>query len=165
MSCKAVTIRRYRESDFEGAARLVRNLFTKFVIPDASPKGVDFWSGYLSLRRSNRETLKRRYSLETIAFVALAHGRIVGLVMGTIEELKRLFVKEGYHGMGIGRQLMSRFEQECVRHGATRFKITASLHAASFYTRMGCKKTTGIRNLHGLKVQPMKKILRQRGNR
>ena len=33
------------------------------------------------------------------------------------------------------------------------------MYAVPFYQKIGYKKTTGIRNLHGLKVQPMKKVL------
>jgi hypothetical protein len=43
--------------------------------------------------------------------------------------------------------------------GVGHYKITASLYAVPFYSKMGCKKTTGIRSFHGLKVQPMKKYI------
>ena len=38
---------------------------------------------------------------QTIAHVALHRGRIVGMVNGTPKELKRMFVRPGYHGKGI----------------------------------------------------------------
>jgi GNAT superfamily N-acetyltransferase len=91
--------------------------------------------------------------------VAVARREIVGIVMGTRAELTRLFVRERYHGNGIGRKLVARFEEECRRVGGTRYRIVASLYAVPFYERVGCRKTTGVRNIHGLPVQPMKKVL------
>ena len=161
MSRAEISIRRYRGPDFEGAARLVRGVFAKFVMPDATPRGVDYWTKYLSLAKANREKLRKSYSRETIAFVALDRGKIIGVVMGTTDELKRVFVRGGYRRKGIGRGLMRRYERECLLQGGRRFRITASLYAVPFYTRMGCRRTTGIRSFHGLKVQPMERVLPQ----
>jgi GNAT superfamily N-acetyltransferase len=154
-----VTIRRYRQSDFEPAARLVRDLFAKFIMPDATPEGEAWWSSRLSLGRANREDQRRRYAREPLSFVAVENRAVVGIVTGTRAELTRLFVRERHHGNGIGRKLVARFEAECRRIGGTRYRIVASLHAVPFYERMGCRKTTGVRTLHGLPVQPMRKVL------
>ena len=80
--------------------------------------------------------------------------------MGTPDELKRLIVDEPYQRTGVGRNLMARFEAECLRQGSTRYRIVAALGAVRFYQRLGCRRTTGVRNAHGLKVQPMRKELR-----
>jgi hypothetical protein len=37
--------------------------------------------------------------------------------------------------------------------------LRSSLYATPFYESVGYKKTTGIRHFHGLRIQPMKKIL------
>jgi len=154
-------IRRYRQSDFEAAARLVRRVFAKFVLPDATPEGVEWWSRLFSLRGEDGERLRELYARETIAFVAVEGGWIVGVVMGTTAELKRIFVSERAHGRGIGRRLLRRFEEEFLRQGGMRYRIVAALGAVPFYEGAGCKKTTGVRNLRGLRIQPMRKVLRK----
>ena len=159
ISCKVVTIRRYRESDLEGAAKVERSLFAKFTKPYATPEGAVYWSRHISLAKSNREKLNKRYSREPISFVALDHGDVVGVVTGTPDELNRLFVKQSYHRMGIGQKLLRRYERECLQQGVGCYRIKALPLAVSFYTRMGCKKTTGMRISRGLKVQSMKKVL------
>jgi len=79
--------------------------------------------------------------------------------MGKKNELVRLFIHHRYHGKGIGQKLMQRYEAQCLRRGAISIRVHASLYAVGFYTKMGYKKTTGVRNVKGLKVQPMKKVL------
>ncbi len=69
-----------------------------------------------------------------------------------------------HHRLGIGSQLVDRFEDECKRQGSKQVKVAATLYAVPFYTRMGYKKTTGLRSGwsfggSGLVYQPMKKIL------
>ena len=86
-------------------------------------------------------------------------GKDIAVATGTVDELVRLFVHHRYHGKGIGRNLMQRFEQECLRKGSTSIRIRSSLYAVPFYLKMGGKKTTGMRNFKGLKCQSMKKIL------
>jgi GNAT superfamily N-acetyltransferase len=128
-------------------------------MPDASPVGIAWWSRHLGLTKANRERLAQRYADEPIAFVAEDGGTIVGIVMGTVDELRRLFVRRRCQGQGIGQRLMERYERECRRRGSTRFRIVAALSAVPFYVRMGCKRTTGVRTHHGLPVQPMRKTL------
>lgn len=154
-----IRIRKYRHSDFEPVARLVRKLFHKFVMPDASPDGVKWWTIFHSLKKENHENIIRRFNECSICFVAVDKGKIVGTVMGTTDEMVRLFVKESYHGRGVGKILAERFEKECKKMGSSQYRIIASLWAVPFYQKIGCRKTTGIRNLHGLKIQHMKKIL------
>jgi hypothetical protein len=39
--------------------------------------------------------------------------------------------------------------------------LRGSLYATPFYQSMGYRKTTGVRKLHGLKIQPMRKELKR----
>jgi GNAT superfamily N-acetyltransferase len=156
-----VVIRRYRQSDFDAAARLVLKVFLKAVLPDATPEGAQRWPIFLNPRGGNGERLRESYSRETIGFVAVEGEKIVGVVMGTTGELKRIFVSERVQGQGIGRRLLRRFEDECVRQGGKQYRIVSALGAVRFYEEAGCKKTTGIRSMYGLRVQPMRKVLRK----
>ena len=53
---------------------------------------------------------------------------------------------------------MEMFEKDCRNLGARKYRIISALYAVPFYERMGCKKSTGVRAIHGLKVQPMKQV-------
>ncbi|MCG3181930.1 MAG: hypothetical protein BIFFINMI_04376 [Phycisphaerae bacterium] len=154
-----ITIRKYQASDFDEAATLVHEVYAKFVAPDGTAEGARWWLDYLNPAGDNREKLRTRWAEETIGYVAVSGRRIVGIVMGTTEELKRLFVKESLHSRGIGRSLMHRFERECRRRGAKRYRVVASLFAVPFYLRMGCRRSTGVRSVHGLKIQPLTRVL------
>ncbi len=109
------------------------------------------------------ENLAKRYAGEMISLVATNNGKIVGTAMGTKDELIRLYVRHRYHGTGIGRSLMQRFEQQCIQRGSRSIRIRSSLQAVLFYLKMGYNKTTGKRNFRGLKCQSMKKICERDG--
>ena len=109
--------------------------------------------------KANLKNLAKRYAGDTIAFVATNDEKIVGAAMGTKDELIRLFIRDQHHSRGIGRKLMHRYEQQCHRRKSKSIRILASLYAVDFYVKLGCKKTTGVRNLKGMRVQPMKKVL------
>lgn len=99
-----------------------------------------------------------------VVYVAEGGGEIVGVLRGRRERLASLFVRADHQRRGIGRRLVERFEQESVRQGAGVVRLAATLYAIPFYTAMGYRKTTGIRNGwsfqgRGLQYQPMKKVL------
>ena len=66
--------------------------------------------------------------------------------------------------LGIGRQLVAQFEEECRQQEVTVIRVAATLYAIPFYAALGYRKTTGVRNGwsfegRGLRYQPMKKVL------
>ena len=154
-----LNIRRYRKNDLEAVARIVFDQWERFIVCDCTPQGAKYWRSYLEPTKANIKNLAERYGGDTIAFVATDSENVVGAAMGTKNELIRLFVRHQHHNRGIGRRLMHRYEQQCRRQEAKSIRILASLHAVEFYTKLGCKKTTGVRNLKGMTIQPMKKIL------
>jgi GNAT superfamily N-acetyltransferase len=102
-----------------------------------------------------------------MVFVAEMDGGIVGVLRGRDDKLQSLFVRGDFHRRGIGRELVQRFEQECMRRGSRKIVLMSTLYAIPFYQVMRYKKSTGIRNMHsfegwGLKYQPMRKMLRCR---
>ena len=100
-----------------------------------------------------------------MVFVATyRRSRIVGVLRGSKEKMRSLFVDGRMHHHGIGRKLVRRFEKECLAQGAEVIRLAATLYAIPFYEKMGYKKSTGIRQTDcfdgtGLKYQPMKKQL------
>jgi GNAT superfamily N-acetyltransferase len=154
-----LSIRKYDDADFFAVSRLIQQVFEKYILPDANSDGEVYWSAFHSLSNDNLENIKCRFKSCRVRFVAELNNEIVGTVMGNAEELVRIFVCETCHGKGIGKKLFKSFDSELKDLGVGHYKITASLYAVPFYTKMGCKKSTGIRNFHGLSVQPMKKFL------
>ncbi len=99
-----------------------------------------------------------------MVLVAEEDGEIVDVLCGRKERLASLFVRGDHHRRGIGRRLVEQFEQECMRQEATVIRVAATLYAIPFYTALGYRRTTGVRNGWsfegtGLKYQPMKKVL------
>jgi len=162
-----VTIRRYRESDAPGAGRLIADTFSEFNLSFASPAQRERLLGPFqharSLEKSHQEAIAGVIRSEMV-FVAEVDGEIVGILRGRTDRLASLFVRGDYHRQGIGRRLVARFEEACVRRGATEVKVAATLYAVPFYQEMGYRKTTGVRSGRsfegtGLMYQPMKKVL------
>lgn len=162
-----VTIRRYRESDAPGAGRLIADTFSEFNLSFASPAQRERLLGPFqhagSLEKLHQEAIARVIRSEMV-FVAEVDGEIVGILRGRTDRLASLFVRGDYHRQGIGRRLVARFEEACVRQGATEVKVAATLYAVPFYQEVGYRKTTGVRSGRsfegtGLMYQPMKKVL------
>jgi GNAT superfamily N-acetyltransferase len=139
---------------------MVRDVFHQFITPDATDDGAAWWSSFHSLSKKNMSRIRLRFAECPIRYVALDGSHIVGTVMGTPTELKRIFVHPRCHRRGIGRRLMEMFEKDCRKLGVRKYRIISGLYAVPFYERMGCKRSTGVRMVHGLKVQPMKRVLR-----
>ncbi len=154
-----IRIRQYRKSDLQSGAKIAWGLWQKFFIRHCTAQGARWWQAHLAPVKSNMDKIGQRYAAAPISFVATDKGKAIGMVMGKKNELVRLFVHQRYHGKGIGRKLVLRYQAQCLRHGAISITVHSSLYAVGFYTKMGYKKTTGVRNLKGLKVQPMKKVL------
>ncbi len=162
-----ITIRPYQEGDAEGIGILIADTFAKYNLSYASPEEQQLLLGPFRNARSadpaHREAIVNIIQA-SILLVAEDEGEIVGVLRGRTERLQSLFVSGSHHRRGIGRRLVELFEQECRREGAARIGLAASLFAVPFYTRLGYKKTTGVR--HGpcfdgkdLPFQPMRKVL------
>lgn len=163
-----VVIREYDEAhDARAVGRLIADTFTQynlgFVTADELPLFLGpFWNAGSAdpvHMAAIAEVIRAR-----VVFVAANETDIVGVLRGRVDRLQSLFVLGDWHGHGIGRRLVDRFEHWSVQHGAQRIKVAATLYAVPFYTRLGFKKTTGVRlgwcfDGSGLPYQPMKKML------
>jgi len=162
-----ITVHHYRETDAEGVGKLIADTFSEFNLSFASPEERKLLLGpFLYARspeKSHREEIARVIRASMV-FVAEDDGEIVGVLRGRKDRLQSLFVRGDRHLHGIGRRLVERFEQECLRQGATAIRVAATLYATPFYSKMGYKRTTGVRSGRsfegsGLMYQPMKKTL------
>ncbi len=161
------TIRPYRESDAERVGRLIADTYSRFNLSFASPDELAKLLGPFrhawSAEPAHREAISQVIRAPMV-FVAEEDGEIVGVLRGRRERLASLFVRGDRHRRGIGRRLVEQFEQECIRQDVTVIRVAATLYAIPFYTALGYRRTTGVRNGwsfegRGLRYQPMKKVL------
>ncbi|MEK6847297.1 MAG: GNAT family N-acetyltransferase [Nanoarchaeota archaeon] len=155
-------IRNYRVKDTEQIASLIKTTFLKY---NGSEGGRESVEKYVD--RHSRERLPELTDMlkkDDILFVAEDHGGVVGIVRGNENRVFQLFVDGKYHGQGLGRMLMERFEQIARRMGSKLINLRSSLYAVPFYEHLGYKKTTGVRTFKkrfgDIKYQPMRKELK-----
>ena len=155
-----MTIRRFKESDIQEVSTLAMTTFLKFNGKDyfsesAIQKVLDSWD----YQKNNHfvEDMRRT----DIYFCAIdSQENIIGLIRGTKDKVKSLFVHGDFHHQGIGRMLMNMFEFEARNQGSRQITLESSLFAAPFYERMDFQRTSDLINFEGLKVYSMRKDLK-----
>lgn len=153
------TIRKFKKSDAKEAALLVAQVFKKYNHREATSAALKRYINYIHPNKNSPERLLQIFARTPICFVAVNNKKIIGVIRGRINRINNLFVDGKYHHQGVGRALILRFENETKKYKVYILKVRASLYATPFYQKMGYKKTTGVRNFHGIKMQPMKKKL------
>ncbi len=161
-----ITIRSYTDSDAESVGILIADTYSQYNLDFASPRELPKLLGPFAQARSTEPAHRKaiiRVLKAAMLFVAEEDNEIVGVLRGRKERLQSLFVRGTHHRRGIGRKLVEHFEAECLRQGSNKVVLAATLFAVPFYTAMGYKKSTGVRNGWsfegaGLKYQPMKKV-------
>jgi GNAT superfamily N-acetyltransferase len=154
-----ITIRKYRREDARAASALIGETFARFNANEGSVQAVRWYVGIYRPTGRKTEDIHLRFLRTPIFFVAVRAARIVGVVRGTHNQLINLFVDGDHHRSGIATRLVRRFERTCLDAGSTEIRVRGSLFATPFYQSLGYRKTTGVRNFHGLKIQPMRKRL------
>ena len=152
-------IRKFKISDTIPVANLISQTFATFNNMEGTKKAVQRYIDHYNPKKNDVEKIKEGFLLTPLFFVAEEKGKIIGIVRGTKNRVINLFVYGQYHRKGVGKKLMQKFEQEAKKQHSKEIRIRASLFAIKFYQGAGYKKTTGIRNFMGLKVQPMLKVL------
>ncbi len=151
-------IRKFQTKDTKEAALLARNVFMKY-------NGLDYFEKegvertLIALDPEKNPNLSEDFKKTSIFYVAEEGNKIIGIIRGTKERMNSFFVDESYQKKGIGRKLVSKFEETAKKSGSQKIKVEASLYAVPFYQKVGYKKSTGMRNFKGLKVFPMRKTL------
>lgn len=152
-------IRKFKISDTESVAKLISKTFATFNEKEGTKKAVQRYINHYNPKKNDVDKIKEGFLQTSLFFVVEEKGKIIGIVRGTKNRVVNLFVDGKYHGKGIGKKLMQKFEREAKNLHSKEIRIRASLFAIKFYQVAGYKKTTGIRNFMGLKIQPMKKVL------
>jgi predicted N-acetyltransferase YhbS len=160
-------IRGYQEQDAAEVGLLIKNTYSEFNLDFLDPKdqepflGPFFYAG--SSDQSHLDEIKRMIQSEVV-LVAEDKGKIVGVLRGRMGRLGSLFVSKSHHAQGIGRSLVEHFEDRIRVRGGGVLLVASSLYAVPFYSKLGYKKSTGVRKSwsfqgYGFPIQPMKKIL------
>ena len=147
-------IRKYKPSDVKQVAEVISSTFKKFNNKEGTEEAVNQYIKSYSPENDAKE-LQNSFERTPIHFVAIDRSKIIGMIRGNKTRVVNLFVSGKYHGKGIGKNLLMTFERKAKKQSSSFIKIRASLYATPFYQNQGYKKTTGIRNFMGLKVQPM----------
>ena len=160
-----ITIRNYTENDAGEVGRLIADTYSEFNLCFTTPEDRDLMLGPFRHAHSDDEDHQQAIveNLHSPIFlVAETEGQIVGVLRGREERLASLFVRKKYQHQGIGRKLVESFEAEMQARHVAVIRVAATQYAVPFYSRLGYKKSTGLRNSwsfdgYGLPVQPMKK--------
>jgi GNAT superfamily N-acetyltransferase len=162
-----IWIRNYQPEDAKAVGCLIADTYSEYNLSFATPEELvkllgPFWFAR-SEQLDHRQAIAAAIEAEMV-FVAQDQDQVVGVLRGRSERLQSLFVHGSHHRRGIGRLLVQRFEEVCLRQGSSQVKVAATLYAVPFYAHMGFKKTTGVRpgwsfGGTGLIYQPMKKVL------
>jgi GNAT superfamily N-acetyltransferase len=163
-----ISIRNFTQSDSKEIGRLIADTYSEFNLAFASPQQKTLMLGPFRHAHSADEAHQSAIAdvLESpILLVADIEGQIAGVLRGRPERLASLFVHKDHHRRGIGRKLVEQFEAEMIAQHVPVIRVAATLYAVPFYSRLGYKKSTGVRrswsfNGYGLPVQPMKKVLK-----
>jgi len=160
-------IRKYKSADLEQYVSVVRETYQKTNAREATRAGMDAFLSLLDVK-TNRKRIEKVFQDSTYVGVAVEQKKIVGVVriMHNLRNkdtksywLSNLFVLPSYHRHGVGGQLLQIAIDDVEKRGGREIKCMSSIYAIPFYTKYGFKKTTGVRNVGGKRVQPMRKSL------
>jgi GNAT superfamily N-acetyltransferase len=154
-----IIIKKFKVFRTKEVASLIVKTFSEFNSGDGSRKGIKNYLNFYNIEDYNLQKLKIIFLKNSIFFLAIDGKKIIGIIRGEKDRIINLFINGNYHGRGIGKKLVKKFENEAKKNGSMKIKIKASLFAVPFYKKMGYKKSTGIKKRIGIKTQPMKKII------
>lgn len=164
-----VTIRTYDADDAEQVGRLIADTYSACNLAFLPPEERGPHLGPFRFAHSPDPAHQEAIAAvvwSPMTYVAEDDGQIVGVLRGRKERLASLFVHADHQRRGVGRRLVEHFEGESIAQGTTVLRVASTVYAVPFYTALGYKRSTGLRNGwsfegRGLPVQPMKKRLVQ----
>lgn len=139
-------------------SKLTKDTYERFCFDDGNKEAS---MGYMDMYDTDKDIdlTRKIMNMSKMFFVACDGDKIVGLVRGSSDRIRGLYVDRDRQGEGIGRKLVEVFEKEAIKQGSRMIKIRSSSYAVPFYEKMGYKKSTGTRLMGGVMIQPMKKVI------
>jgi len=138
-------------------ANLVYKTYQNFNKHEADKKSLSNYLSRFDNATNSADSLAKRFKWSNINFGAFSGKKLIGIIRGKSNRIINLFVAGDFHNQGVGERLINLFERQAKKEKSKLIKIRSSLYAVGFYSKMGYKKTTGVRLCKGLREQPMKK--------
>jgi GNAT superfamily N-acetyltransferase len=132
---------------------LVARVFDEFVAPGYSPEGVQAFLDY-----ANSAALRERSQVNHFVLVAVAHGKIVGMIeMRNHDHISMLFVDKTFQGKGISRELINRALgiSRSNRSDLSTVTVNSSPYAVPIYERLGFRASSVEQVKNGIRFLPM----------
>ena len=161
-------IREYSGRDAVEVGILIKNTYTEFNLAYFPREEQALFLGpfqFAGDQDPEHQAAINQLIWSQFVYVAEDKGEVVGVLRGRIGRLGSLFVAKSHQGRGIGKMLVERFEREIKSNGGGVIRVASSMYAVSFYSKIGYKKSTGVRNSwsfegYGFPIQPMRKVIK-----
>jgi len=149
-----LTFQDMREGEEEGVSQLVEEVFDSLVAPDLVAEGVvefkrHITPGVLRGKVTDESTfiLTAKDDRDMVGVIAVRENRHIFL----------FFVREGYQGMGIAKELFSLALQRCRRDnpGLAGITVNSSPYAIAIYESLGFEPTEPEKVINGVRHTPM----------
>lgn len=142
----------YRD-EWEEAMALAWKTFLRFEADVYTAEGVQNFENFITDTTLHRMFVMGAYQL----FVALDHGRIVGMItLRDSQHISLLFVDEKYHRRGIGRALMEYLTDYMANEmGIHQVTVNASPYGVGFYHKLGFRDLSPEEQKDGIIYTPM----------
>ncbi|MGL1893640.1 MAG: GNAT family N-acetyltransferase [Spirochaetaceae bacterium] len=154
-----IKIIEYENRYLTPCCKLISDTYKEFNHDEGSKEAVEQYVSYYNPDITQIDILEKSFSRTPYCYLAIQDDNVIGIMRGFDGRIINLFVNKEFQNRGIARKLVIKFEEETIKNGITIIKLRASIYATVFYQKLGYKKTTGIRNFSGLKIQPMSKDL------
>lgn len=141
---KMISIRKLESEEYQEALDLAWSVFLRFEAPEYSKEGIEEF----------RNSLKNPEFVRKLTFFgAFEKRKLIGvLAMRPPQHISLFFVKEEYHGRGIGRKLFEGMKQE---YGKVEFTVNSSPYAVAIYKKLGFIPTDTEQITNGIRYTPM----------
>jgi ribosomal protein S18 acetylase RimI-like enzyme len=146
-------IRKFRASDANRVAEIIRRCLLEVNIKDYPKKVIDSMCDYFSPQ--NLIELAKRRDI----YVLVQSGKILGT--GSLREnnVRSVYVDPDFHKMGMGRCLMKHLENLVKKNGYKTIELFSSVTAFKFYRNLGYKKISTYQDMDTGKSILMRKTL------
>lgn len=153
-----IQYRKLIKKDINEVALLITGVYEKYCKDEASKNIIDNFKSNLNPQLYDEKNLYNKIK-RNIMFVASDNNKIIGVIIGDLGKINKLFVDGNYHKQGIAKKLYNLLENKNKKMKVNEIKVKSSIYALKFYQKQGFKKTTGLRNYYGMSNFPMKKKL------
>lgn len=147
-------IRKADKSDAEAISDLIIPLTEKYILPTWGEEAHDLLLGSMA-QGQIEQYLSDGYVYHVAESASVGIVGVVGIRDNS--HLYHLFVKDGFNGQGLSRQLWEKGKSDCLLKGNKgEFTVNSALNAEDVYLKFGFERIDGIRERNGMVDIPMK---------